>query len=203
MTEWQPILGETPIDPSGLVPRLCGVVRTRKQLDVEEAENIRRAIVKYLAGPPGTPSARKAPFDLNWILRLHREMLDRVWVYAGRVRTMELNMGVPPWNVQADLENMLRDLRAWEDSGMPLAEQAAHVHYRAVHIHPFEGGNGRWARLLANIWLKQHRARIVRWPEGGIGRTSPIRDEYMAALRAADQGDRDALIELHRRYSTP
>ncbi len=201
MANWQSIPDETPIDPSGLRPAVRRVVHSRAELNPLEAENIRVAIVKYLVG---TPSRRLAPFTFEWALRVHKEMLAKVWLWAGRIRTVELNLGSPAWRIQTDLHELLEDLRCWEDSDMPLAEQAATLHYRAVHIHPFENGNGRWARLLANIWLKQHSGPVTRWPEDGItGGTSPIRAEYIEALKLADQCDMSRLIDLHNKYAEP
>jgi Fic family protein len=62
-------------------------------------------------------------------------------------------------------------------------------------------GNGRWSRLLANIWLKLNKQPLTLWPEDAIGATSVIRDEYLAAVRAADGGNYASLIELHRQYA--
>src|SRR5205085_2559464 len=137
------IPGQTPIDDlSGL---RMGIT-TQAELNAHEAENIRRAVLKYLAG---RPSRRSARFDTAWAMRLHREMFGRVWKWAGAVRTRETNLGSPPDRIAVDLRTLLDDLRAWEGSGMPLLEQAVRLHHRAVHIHPFPNGNGRWARLLA------------------------------------------------------
>jgi fido (protein-threonine AMPylation protein) len=131
-----------------------------------------------------------------------RKNLGRVWLWAGKIRTIELNLGSPAWRVQTDLHDLLADLHCWEGSDMPLVEQAATLHYRAVHIHPFENGNGRWARMLANIWLKLHGGAMTIWPEQGItGGTSSVRDEYITALRQADQLGMNHLIELHSRYA--
>jgi Fic-DOC domain mobile mystery protein B len=200
MTDWQSIPGETPIDPSGLRPAIRRVVHNRAQLNPFEAENVRLATVKYLAR---TPSRRLAPFTLEWVLKLHKEMLAKVWLWAGKVRTIELNLGSPAWRIATELHDLLDDLRCWESSSMTPVEQAATLHYRAVHIHPFENGNGRWARLLANIWLKQHGQAVTVWPEEGItGATSVIRDQYIEALKAADQYDMSLLIELHNRYAS-
>jgi len=69
-------------------------------------------------------------------------------------------------------------------------------------IHPFRNGNGRWARMLANIWLKRHTHGITEWPEETIGSRSVIRDEYLAAIRAADEGDEGPLRDLHQRLTT-
>jgi fido (protein-threonine AMPylation protein) len=114
---------------------------------------------------------------------------------------MDLNIGVPWWQITTQVMELTRDLPCWGEHGMSLLEQAVRLHYRAVWIHPFENGNGRWARLLANIWLKLHKTPIVIWPEDDLsGETSSIRNEYIKALHEADRGDFDPLLELHRRH---
>ena len=84
--------------------------------------------------------------------------------------------------------------------GRNLQDQAVFLHHRAVQIHPFPNGNGRWSRLLSNIWLKRNDELIVRWPEEVIGTVSMHRAEYIAAVRQADQGEYVPLQELHRRF---
>lgn len=191
-----PIPGATPLDDlSGLRDR---AIRTRSQLNAAEAMNIRRAAVKYLAG---RPSRRAARFDAPWLCRLHREMFGEVWSWAGVIRTRELNLGSHSRDINVHLHSMLADLQAWEEHAMPRDEQAARLHHRAVAIHPFLNGNGRWARMLANIWLRMRGDPIVEWPETTIGDTSIIRDKYLAAIRAADKGEYQSLIELHRRHT--
>ena len=83
---------------------------------------------------------------------------------------------------------------------MDLAEQATRLHHVAVKIHPFVNGNGRWGRMLTNIWLALHGGPYVAWPEELIGAVSPIRGEYIAALQAADAGDIDPFLVMHRKH---
>jgi len=196
MSTWQPIPGETPIDPTGLK---AANVANRRELNIVEAENIRKVFVKYLAGKP---NRRVAPFDFTWCLKLHKEMFGDVWQWAGVIRSRDgLNMGIPSHCIRDQLQGLLNDLMSWENYRMDLIEQAVRLHHRAVKIHPFENGNGRWARMLANIWLKLHGHAITDWPDNIIGDRSDIRDEYIAALQEADNGDYKPLIELHRRYT--
>ena len=199
VTTWKPIPGETPIDPSGLRPGLRKRIRTRGELIPHEAENIRAAITKYLAA---VPTKRTAKFTEEWALKLHKEMFGRVWTWAGRLRTLELSIGVAPERVATEFHKLFADIHCWQEPEMPFVVQAATLHHRAVWIHPFENGNGRWARLLANIWLRLHNQPLTRWPETGIaGHESTIRREYIATLQEADGHNLGPLIALHQRYS--
>jgi Fic-DOC domain mobile mystery protein B len=195
MGEWEPIVGETPIDPSGLIAK---GVRNRGDLAVAEARNIRLAVVRYLAAKPGQ---RLAPFDVPWLLTLHREMFGQVWEWAGSVRSSRLNLGVEPHLIRSSLAALCGDLSSWTGFRHSHEHQAVWLHHRSVNIHPFLNGNGRWARLLANIWLRRHDAPLTIWPEETIGGTSPVRDEYLTAIRAADEGDDSHLAELHARFA--
>jgi Fic-DOC domain mobile mystery protein B len=197
MALWDPIPGETPIeDISGLIPK---GVSTRAQLNAAEAENIRKAVMRYLVAKP---SRRQAPFTLEWCYKLHKQMFGDVWSWAGRPRRSELNLGVPAYRIDQDLQTLLEDLNYWQNNPvMDVIEQAARLHHRAVQIHPFLNGNGRWSRMLANIHLKRIGERVIVWPEQTVGDESVIRNEYLTAVRAADNGDYNALIALHRRFA--
>jgi fido (protein-threonine AMPylation protein) len=167
-------------------------------LAAAEARNISKAFLKYLAA---RPSFRSAPFDYPWFLKLHREMFGDVWTWAGGVRTHDLNIGVPHFQVLEQLAALVGDLHSWSGFGHALEIQAVWLHHWAVRIHPFENGNGRWARLLSNIWLKTHGEPIVAWPDRLLGVASEVRDEYLDAIRAADGGNHDLLAGLHRRFT--
>jgi len=189
------IEGETPLDDrDGLRDPS---IRTREQLNSAEARNIAAAVQKYLLAKP---SRRSAKFDVPWLLRLHREMFGQVWSWAGMVRTMNLNIGVDFGFITDQLCQLVDDI-AFRESKWDLLEQAVHLHHRAVQIHPFRNGNGRWSRMLANIWLRQHDHRLITWP-GQLGvDSSELRQEYLACIRAADNGQFEPLVELHRRFS--
>ena len=90
---------------------------------------------------------------------------------------------------RSQLQSLLDDLAFWEGRGTTSWSRPRRLHHRAVQVHPFPNGNGRWARMLANIWLKRHGQPITKWPEETIGGKSAIREEYIAAIRAADEGE--------------
>jgi len=192
MSEWEPIGGETPIDISGLKAK---GITNRRELAEAEASNISEAIYRYLVSPI---TRRKAPFDVAWSLKLHKAMFGRVWKWAGEIRSGNLNLGVPSHQVSQSLHALFEDLAAWDVAWPDRVEQAVHLHYRAVVIHPFENGNGRWSRMLSNIWLRVNKHPTVEWPSD-IGITSPIRAEYLSCLKMADAGEIGPLVELNRR----
>jgi Fic-DOC domain mobile mystery protein B len=191
-----PIEGATPIDSmEGLRDPS---IRTLAQLSLAEAENVRKAVVRYFTGPVIT--ARHAPFDYGWMLALHREMFGDVWEWAGEVRRVEVTIGVDPAQVPAQLGNLAMNVEHFATTPDKLVESAAHLHHQAVWIHPFRNGNGRWSRMLANLWLARHGSPVIEWPEATVGAASDVRSEYVATLRAADNGDLRPLIGLHERF---
>lgn len=192
--EWGSVPGESPIDDaSGLLVR---GITTRRELHLAEAENIAICAAKYLVAPV---AEAEAPFNFEWLLSLHSEMFGRVWAWAGTTRRSNLNLGIPWFEIETQLLEFSRTIPIW--LSMPLLEQCARIHHRAVQIHPFLNGNGRWSRMLANIWLRRNAAKPTEWPEPTIGATSPIRSEYIEAMRAADRFQFESLIELHARFT--
>lgn len=192
----KPLPGETPLDDiSGL--KVKGVT-TRGQLNALEAENIRKAALKYLAKKP---TRRTARFDLGWFLKLHKDMFGDVWSWAGKLRTCNLNIGVDSERVETRLFALTKDLEFWEKQKTDLVEQAALLHHGAVFISPFLNGNGRWARMLANVWLKRHKHPVILWPEPAVGMVSTIRKAYLNALRKADNGDLSSLVAMQRKFT--
>jgi len=172
-------------------------VYTLREIYIEEAKNIAQATLKYLSAPP---SKKIAPFSYEWMQHLHYEMFGNVWKWAGKFRHMELSIGIKAYQVPSALKELTEDLHYWETHRtFDLYETSARVHHRAVQIHPFQNGNGRWSRMLANIYLRQHGAMPVKWQEEELAKNNPHRNSYIQALKEADRGDYAALIRLHRK----
>ena len=50
--------------------------------------------------------------------------------------------------------------------------------------------------MLANIYLKQNGLNPTKWNENLLSKENPHRDDYIQALKKADNGDYSKLIEL-------
>ncbi len=192
----KPIDDATPLnDISGLkLPK--NKVYSLKEIYVYEANNIALATLKYLAAPP---SKKTAPFSYEWLSKLHEEMFGNVWDWAGKFRHNELSIGIKAYLIPSTFKDLADDIVFWDkNKTFDIYETAARIHHRAVQIHPFQNGNGRWSRMLANIYLRQNGSMPVKWQEDLLSKENPKRDEYIKALKAADNGDYSSLIEMHR-----
>lgn len=167
---------------------------SNKEIYFHEAKNILAATLKYLKS---YPSRKQAPFDYDFFLNLHKEMFGNVWDWAGKPRTLELNFGVKAYQIRMELKKLVDDLDFWHDNkSFDTVEIAARLHHRAVVIHPFLNGNGRWSRMLANIYLKQNKLAPTAWNEDLLSKDNPHRQKYIQALKLADGGDYSLLIKL-------
>lgn len=94
---------------------------------------------------------------------------------------------------------MLDDCRFWIENGTYLPDEiAARFHHRLVWIHPFPNGNGRHARLAADLLLAGLGQPRFTWGRVNLVDANKTRRAYVAALRAADSHDIRPLLEFVR-----
>jgi len=182
--------GQTPLDDiSGLLVN----VKNRQELNDLEFKNNSAASRKYLLK---NLTSKSAPFTYIWLQKIHEDMFGKVWRWAGMPRNSDLNIGVPKEQIGAEIHKLFYDLGQWEERKEQPLEIAAKIHHRLAFIHPFANGNGRWARMVANLYLHKEKLPIVQWPEN----QKIFRPQYLKALKAADKGDHALLFKLHEEY---
>ncbi|MBU0721454.1 mobile mystery protein B [bacterium] len=192
----KPIDDATPLDDISGLKLPSDKVYSLKEIYVAEANNIAQATIKYLSAPP---SKKVAPFSYEWLSELHKEMFGNVWDWGGKFRQVELSIGIKAYQVPIALKELADDIEFWDKhKTFDVYETATRIHHKAVQIHPFQNGNGRWSRMLANIYLRQNGSMPVKWQEDMLSKENPHRDEYIQALKAADNGDYSNLVQMHR-----
>jgi Fic-DOC domain mobile mystery protein B len=178
-------------DLSGLLPKY---ITTRKELNDAESKNNAAALKKYFL------SKKKFQFTIYDLYKVHKEMFGNVWSWAGKKRTSEKNIGVEKNQIDIELKKLIGDLKYWLDKQVDIIEISARLHHRLVHIHPFNNGNGRWARFIVNLFLKEKLNAYLNFPEDEITSIPELRKKYIAALKEADSLNYQSLIELHHKY---
>ena len=176
-----------------LIPSLT----TRAELNQVERLNIQAARVWAMR----THSLRRTDLLTDGFAReLHRRMFNKVWQWAGRYRTTEKNLGWEVHRLTEGVHHALADAQAWLDHATyPLPEVAVRLHHRLVAIHPWPNGNGRHARLMADVVVAARGGKPLTWGAGGdLIAMDEVRRRYLEAIRAADRGEIGPLLEFAR-----
>ena len=183
--------GATPLDPDELEGLKQKHITTRGELNELEQANIEAGLL-WLAGRRYT-----AILTDEFLRELHRRLFGDVWRWAGTYRLREKNIGIDPRQISVQVRQLLGNAQHWAEHGIyaPL-EAAARFHHELVRIHLFPNGNGRHARISADIFLAEAFGHPpVDWESAAdLANNSARRDAYIAALRKADGQDFDQLL---------
>lgn len=183
----------TPLTPDERRDLIPAHIAFRRELNLAEQENIARGQDWALA------RRRRDMLTEKFIKDLHKRMFGDVWRWAGRFRSTERNLGVPPHQVPIDLRHVLDDAKAWvEYKSFAPDELAVRFHHRLVTIHPFPNGNGRHARLMADLLVIQPGGKRFSWGRANLQSAGELRARYISALKAADNHDIGPLLAFAR-----
>lgn len=169
---------------------------SQEQLEVKNLDEA-YDLIRQIAGDP------KVRIDEGLIRTMNSVMLRDLSTAEARSRgkyragmslivnsqTREIRYRPPAAEQVSDLmANFVTDIQQWmRDESYPGPVIAALAHFGLISIHPFEDGNGRTARLLADMILHQ-----TNWSNEGMLSVSEAilrrQDAYYDALRST-QGE--------------
>ena len=182
----------TPLNPEEGRELIPAHVAYRSELNEAEQDNIGRAQDWALG-------RRRDLLTETFIKDLHRRMLGDVWRWAGKFRKTERNLGIAHYEIPVALRQLLGDTRTWiEYQAYPADEIAVRFHHRLVQIHPFPNGNGRHARLMADLLVMSLGGERFSWGSAELPDAGDLRRRYIAALQAADNHDLGPLLAFAR-----
>jgi Fic-DOC domain mobile mystery protein B len=135
----------------------------------------------------------------DYIRELHNRMFDQTWAWAGTYRKTEKNLGVPVVLIRERLAQSLGNAKYWlENKTYDVDECAIRFHHELVVIHAFPNGNGRHARLIADIVAAKYGRPVFSWGSEDLIPVGETREAYLSSLRAADNGDIQQLLRFAR-----
>lgn len=187
---------DLPGDQGEVLPNLLGLTDQRA-VELSEAEGFLRAeITLYDELHDGTA------FDLAYVQRIHSLALGHLYAFAGKWREVNLSKGGFNFPSAKFLEATMRDFDQRVLKNLPdlyddhetLIRDIALVHGELLFIHPFREGNGRTARLLADMMAQKQGHGKLHWER--IGRVRF--DEYVHAVQQAALDNRQPMEAIIR-----
>jgi len=134
-------------------------IKLRREMDRAEIDALAHAL-KKLAGMFG-PEHR---FTAKDVCSIHGVWLGDIYEWAGKYRQVNISKGEFLFASAAQIPKLMKDfergvLKEFTPCNFKTLEEVARaiatVHVELVLIHPFREGNGRAARLLADLMAMQ------------------------------------------------
>lgn len=106
---------------------------------------------------------RTTKFNIAYICQIHKLAFEQLYTFAGHYRTVNISKGgfvfpaalFIPQSMQLFEDSILNQLPDKYNDKQQLVKDVAKVHAELLFIHPFREGNGRTARILANMMMRK------------------------------------------------
>ena len=138
------------------------------------------------------------------IQQIHELWLTEIYPFAGQYRTVSMSKAGFPFaapnlinKLMTDLENKyLKQYTPCNFIGEKLTEALGVVHVELIIIHPFREGNGRVARLLANLMAMQADYPALNF--SSIDKTVSLYgfNKYIEAIHHGFSGNYESIKEI-------
>lgn len=188
--------GQTPLDEDEKEGLLIESITTRSELDEQEQLNIEAAVEWTLK----KKFSAAVIFTEEFVNELHEKMYGKVWRWAGQFRKSNKNIGVEKFQIPVELRTLLDDSKYWiANKTYTPDECAVRFKHRIVNIHCYPNGNGRHSRLIADV-IASHilGEKVFTWGRANLVKAGDSRATYLNAIRAADKGDYELLLQFAR-----
>ena len=149
---------QTPDSQSEILPNILGL-STAEDIALSEFEGFLKAEIVLTE-----KLSNRTKFDVSYILKIHKLALGHLYSFAGKYRDVNLSKGGFPFAAARFLpqtmiefnQEVLAKLNKEYGNREGLIADIAKVHGELLFIHPFREGNGRTARILANLMSRKH-----------------------------------------------
>lgn len=175
-------------------------VQSKEQMDDIENQELER--VEYELIDFFDQDHQFTEKDIRYI---HDAWLGDVYPCAGKYRTVSMTKNGFPFAAPNLIQKLMQDLEKnflkkytpchFEDM-QELAEAIGIVHVELIIIHPFREGNGRTARLLADLMAMQSNKPYLNYASIDQLENREGFNRYIAAIHAGHQGNYVPIIEI-------
>ncbi len=141
----------------------------KDQAKLENTEAILYLDAKeYFLGPN---AAIPKVIDVSFLLKIHYYFLEPLYVWAGKIRTVNISKGDAMFcsanfigSALADFDRILRqNIPSIDDTKKQITDKLALIHCELNAIHPFREGNGRTIRLFLDVIATRIGYQQIAW----------------------------------------
>lgn len=174
-------VGEQQAGMSGGILKNKLGISDQKQLDDAEAILLPDAYLHFFR----SLEAGRLKFDVKLLLRIHLFIFEPLYLWAGKIRTVDISkdgmLFVPARFIKSSLQDIEKILKknipTAKTEKKSVAAQLALVHSELNAIHPFREGNGRTVRLFLDLLAAHAGYNPIDW-------TKKSHHTYISACKA-------------------
>lgn len=154
-----------PNNESELLPNRLGL-KTTEDIGLSEFEGFLKAEILLTE-----KLTARTKFSIKYIKKLHKTALKHLYSFAGEYRDVNMSKAGFPFPAAKFLPNSMTEFQDEVLSKLPskydnqdeLIRDIAIVHGELLFIHPFREGNGRTARILANLMCRKQGYKALKF----------------------------------------
>ena len=177
-----------------VLPNLLGL-KSVEEIGLSEFEGFLKAEILFTEN-----LTQSTKFTVKYIMDLHKIALEHLYSFAGKLRTVNISKGgfvfpaarFLPDSMREFDNGILSNLSNNYESKEDLIRDIAVVHGELLFIHPFREGNGRTARIIANLMARKQGFDALKF--GNFDKKSF--PEYILAVQNSAGKDYNKMIEL-------
>jgi len=184
-------------DESELLPNLLNL-KDKKAIEQSEFEGFLLAELTLT-----DELSVRTKFNIKYIKRIHKLSLGHLYSFAGKYRTVNMSKGgflFPSAQfISQNMDNfeneILSKMPNKYSSNELLIKDIAIVHGELLFIHPFREGNGRAARILANLMARKQGHEGLNFEKID----AKVFSQYVSAVQAVADKDYSQMERIIRR----
>lgn len=171
-------------------------------IDPEEMDDIELQLLEQLYESVMNSVSVDQIITVSELCEWHRKWLGNVYEWAGKIRSVNMSKGNFSFAAVQQIPRLLAELdKSYlsvytpcnELNDLALVEALSIIHVEFILIHPFREGNGRLARLLANVMALQAGKSEI-----DFGSWDQNKDAYFASIHAGLGGNYKPMEDLFR-----
>lgn len=186
----------TPNNQNEILPNIPGL-KSLEDIATSEFEGFLRSEILL-----SESLTKRTKFNTKYILKIHKLALEHLYSFAGKYRDVNISKGGFPFaaarflpSSMASFENdILLKLPDNYINKEKLIKDIAIVHGELLFIHPFREGNGRTARILANLMARKQGFSALMFEKIGEKEF----ELYVSAVQSAANKDYQKMEQIIR-----